>query len=291
MSEISEQAEGRLDNLENIEPLLGSLRVLSLSTMQMALNRKEHLLAYKNEYYRILFQVISTLSKKERTTVLPSKADSSQAVLVILGSERGICGPYNKNLITMAQSWQAQQSKTYQILSFGTRLESLLKQSFLETDFKGSISKGSFPQYQKAHALINGWLADLKAGKLSSVEVLSFRKPPNAFYKPIISKLLPISEGLESLPGFEPEWPPPIVEGDPLPIIRQTLEHLAAIKFYELILESITAENAIRYNLLEEAKENTRALIETLTIEIQIQKRQAITQQILEMASSAGLTA
>jgi len=107
----------------------------------------------------------------------------------------------------------------------------------------------------------------------------------------MISKLLPISEGLESLPGFEPEWPPPIVEGDPLPIIRQTLEHLAAIKFYELILESITAENAIRYNLLEEAKENTRALIETLTIEIQIQKRQAITQQILEMASSAGLTA
>jgi len=291
MSEISEQAEGRLDNLENIEPLLGSLRVLSLSTMQMALNRKEHLLTYKNEYYRILFQVINALSTKDKMGILPTKTEANRAVLVILGSERGICGPYNKNLITMAQSWQAQQSQPSHILSFGTRLESLLDQSNLQTDFKGSLSKGSLPQYQKAHALINGWLADYKAGTISSVEVLSFRKPPNSFYKPQVSRLLPVTEELESIPGFEPEWPPPIVEGDPLPIIRQTLEHMAAINFYELILESITAENAIRYNLLEEAKENTRTLIETLTIEIQIQKRQAITQQILEMASSAGLTA
>ncbi len=35
-----DRAEARLENLEAIEPLLGSLRVLSLSTMQMALNKR-----------------------------------------------------------------------------------------------------------------------------------------------------------------------------------------------------------------------------------------------------------
>lgn len=37
---VLDHAETRLENLEAIEPLLGSLRVLSLSTMQMALNRQ-----------------------------------------------------------------------------------------------------------------------------------------------------------------------------------------------------------------------------------------------------------
>ncbi|NLZ26868.1 MAG: hypothetical protein GX884_04755, partial [Chloroflexi bacterium] len=45
-----DRAEARLENLEAIEPLLGSLRVLSLSTMQMALNRQQSLKEYKARF-------------------------------------------------------------------------------------------------------------------------------------------------------------------------------------------------------------------------------------------------
>lgn len=50
MSEGKERAGARLANLEAIEPLLGSLRVLSLSTMQMALNRQQSLTTYANRF-------------------------------------------------------------------------------------------------------------------------------------------------------------------------------------------------------------------------------------------------
>ncbi len=46
-----DRAEARLENLEAIEPLLGSLRVLSLSTMQMALNRQQSLKEYKGRFF------------------------------------------------------------------------------------------------------------------------------------------------------------------------------------------------------------------------------------------------
>ena len=64
MSEGKERAEARLSNLEAIEPLLGSLRVLSLSTMQMALNRQASLTEYAERFSLVAAQVRSLVGDK-----------------------------------------------------------------------------------------------------------------------------------------------------------------------------------------------------------------------------------
>ena len=290
MTEVSERAENRLDNLNNIEPLLGSLRILSLSTLQMSLNRKENLYAYKNEYDRILSQLIAALPKKTSSEKLLEKGGKGKKILVVLGSERGICGTYNKNLAGMAATWQTKQVGSGAIISFGARVQDALKKMGLIFEHQGSISQGSKPHYQKAYSMINIWLKEFNDQVLKSVEVLSFRKPSGTTYKAVITPLIPAHLNMDYHRDLTIEWPPTIIEGDPLIMIKRTIEHLTTIKFYDLILDSISAENAVRYNLLEEAKENTRELIEELTIEIQIIKRQTITQQIQEMAAGAGLT-
>lgn len=292
MSEVSERASSRLDNLENIEPLLASLRVLSLSTMQMAINRKEHLHTYKGEFLAALADMLQAVKTKDIRKILPGESSiQGSALLVILGSERGICGTFNKALVSMALEWQAAQPGEAQILSFGKRLEPLLKQTGLEFSHQPSLSQGSMPRYQKAKGFFDTWLAQFNAGDLAAVDVLSFRKASAATYKPEFFRLLPAMEPEQIDRGSHTDWPPPIIEGDPLPMVKQTYELLLALRFYELILDSIEAENAIRYNLLEEAKENTAEIIEDLKVDILMARRQAVTQQIQELAVSAGLTA
>lgn len=290
MSEISERAESRLENLKTIEPLIASLRTLSLSTMQMAINRKNLLHTYQNEYYRILANLLSMLSKKELSSLIFDTPVSDLKILVVLGSERGICGPYNRNLAALGADWQSRQSHMQRILSFGKRVKPSLTQAGVKFEHQGTLSAGSLPQYHKAHAMVNAWLQAYNQGNLFAVEVLSFRKIPLGGYKPSINTLLPITEDMESHANLASAWPPPIIEGDPLPILKRAIEHLTAIKFYELILDSIAAENAIRYSMLEEAKDNVQDLIETLSVAMQIEKRQTITQQIQELSVGAGLT-
>lgn len=292
MSEVSERAASRLDNLENIEPLLASLRILSLSTMQMALNRKAHLRTYKQEFLTTLAEMMRAVSRKDLHSILPQERSMQGAsLLVILGSERGICGTFNKTLSSMAVEWQAAAQRETQILSFGKRLEPLLRQTGLIFSHQESLAQGSLLHYQKAKTFFDTWMAQFNTGALRSVEVLSFRKASAAAYKPNFFKLLP-ALGLEQMDLTAAEdWPSPIIEGDPLPMLKRTYDLMLALQFYELILDSIEGENAIRYNLLEEAKENTNELIEELQVEILIAKRQAVTQQIQELAVSAGLTA
>ena len=61
------------------------------------------------------------------------------------------------------------------------------------------------------------------------------------------------------------------------------------IEAYQYLLESIAAENQARFRLLDEARENTSALIDELKVQAQLEKRQVMTQQIQELAVSAGL--
>ncbi len=290
MSEVSDRAESRLEKLTHIEPLLASMRVLSLSTMQMAQNRKETLFKLQERYHAILTQVVALLSRQDLVKIFPERQSEGDVVLVVLGSDRGICGTYNQKLAELVTNWQVENGNDGRIIAYGTRLEKFLNQAGLSFDFQGSLKRGSVPQYPKAHALIQTWLDAFQENSIQRVDVCAFRKVQGGFFQPKISTLLPVREKIQLQDNALADWPPVIIEGDPLPIIRQALDHLIAIDFYDLILESIIAENSIRYGLLEEAKSNTSDLIDGLSIELQMEKRQAITREILEIAASAGLT-
>jgi len=133
-------------------------------------------------------------------------------------------------------------------------------------------------------------LKDFDQSKMESLEILSFRKYKGETYKPVLTRLLPFLQESDNQIDFELDWPKPIIDSAPEQIIKRSFEHLTAISFYEIILESIAAENYFRYNLLEEAKKNIDELVDSLTTITQIAKRAAITQQIQELSVGAGLT-
>lgn len=286
MSGINERAIERLENLDNIEPLLASLRILSLSTLQMAQNRIENLRLYKNEYERALAKFVTSLPKKDAAQLFQREIKSEINELVVLGSERGICGKFNKNLAAKADEWVRTHTAPYKITAFGSRLQEDLKQAGLKFLFLGSLSQGSKPRFDMAEKFIFSRLLDHEQGKISNLFILSFRRNKASTAKTAFTYLIPTQIELpkENLS----EWPPTIIEGDGRSMAERTMQYLTVLNFYELILESIMAENDIRYNLLEEAKENVKEMMEALTIEVQMMKRQKITQQIQEIAVGAA---
>src|SRR5690606_29548583 len=113
-------------------------------------------------------------------------------------------------------------------------------------------------------------------------DVISFRRQSaGTEYKSRLTHLLPANETLEEREGREAlPWPKPIIEGDPYKLLELLNDHLVAIKFYQLILEAVAAENLFRFRLLEEAKENSSNLLEELRQSIQIEHRKDVTQQL-----------
>ena len=298
MSEGKERAEARLSNLEAIEPLLGSLRVLSLSTMQMALNRQASLSAYAERFLlvaaQVRFLVGDELEKPDVEERFDYRPAQQNQVLAVIGSSRGICGQYNKQLARLASERVGQSDGLpMRVLAFGGRVQRALTQESVKFDGRQTLGQGSQPAYDLAARLMREWSTGYQEGTLARVEVLSFRKRSiGTNYSPVFTPFLPassldIQEGeLKELP-----FPPPIIEGNPERMLKQIDRHLLAIRFYQLILDAIAAENLYRYRLLEEAKENTSDLLEELALAIQSERRKEITQQLQELLVGSGMLA
>jgi len=298
MSEGKQRAETRLANLEAIEPLLGSLRVLSLSTMQMALNRQESLSAYAERFLLVEAQVRSFAGGKLQKHVVEERLDyrtlEQHEVLAVIGSSRGICGQYNKQLARLAaEHLQTKGSLPIKVLAFGARVQRALLQEDVRFDGYDSLGQGSMPAYDLAARLMREWTTAHEGGNLAKVEILSFRKRTTSNnYSPVLTTLLPASSKDSQESAQEPlPWPAPIIEGDPERMLEKIESHLLAIRFYQLILDAIAAENLYRYRLLEEAKENTSKLLEELELAIQSERRKEITLQLQELLVGSGMLA
>lgn len=298
MSEGKERAQARLENLEAIEPLLGSLRVLSLSTMQMAQNRLESLELY-SERFTIIAAQLAQLAKPELSQPKANEAEEYKPrqvkrVLAVLGSSRGIAGQYNRQLARQARLVvDENESVPYTILAFGKRVQTSLTQEKVTFQANEALNTGSMPNYDQASKQIREWMHALKDGKLTSVDVLSFKRQSGSNdYLPMVTRLLP-QEDLVTASGISMElpFPEPIIEGEPKALLSRISDHLVAIQFYELILQAIAAENLFRYRLLEEAKENTSGLLEELRQSIQVERRKEITQQLQELLVGSGMLA
>jgi ATP synthase F1 gamma subunit len=284
--------------LEVIEPLLGSLRVLSLSTMQMALNRQASLTAYAEQFLLVAAQVRALAGDKPHQHEVEEQFDyrpvEQHEVLAIIGSSRGICGQYNKQLARVAADRLGQKNGLpTKIIAFGVRVQRALIQKGIKFDGRETLGQGSMPAYDQAAELMREWVTAYEGGTLAKVEILSFRKrTTNNSYIPVITTLLPASSKDSQESAQKPlPWPAPIIEGDPERMLERIESHLLAIHFYQLILDAIAAENLYRYRLLEEAKENTSNLLEELALAIQSERRKEITQQLQELLVGSGMLA
>ena len=300
MAEGKERAQSRLENLQAIEPLLSSLRVLSLSTMQMAMNRQKMLDQYAGRFNAVAAQVRRMVPREKQIVVQEKTVDfkptEQKQVLAVIGSTRGIVGQYNKNLAHLAREFiDNNPAEPTEVIAFGRRIHPILRQQGVTFSPRENLSSGSLPDYDVAAQLIREWNRGLEEGTLKRVTILSYKRiGANNNYQPISTELLPRKMDDFLDPEEEEEevpFPEPIVEGDPELIFEKIDSHIIAIQFYRLILDTVAAENLFRFRLLEEAKENTSNLLEELTLEVQANRRKEITQQLQELLVGSGMLA
>ena len=71
--------------------------------------------------------------------------------------------------------------------------------------------------------------------------------------------------------------------------MARIIDQLLASVLYESLLNSFVAENSARYQWMEEAEANIKRLIAELTVEVQMARRNLITQEMQELSAGAGM--
>lgn len=305
MSQDIERIESRLENIRSAEPLLGALRTISMGSWQTARRQKESVQRYAVRLKDLLAWLVPHLSDQKdrgRRKTPPSSRGSHRTVLLVVGSERGLVGGFNRLLVERA----AQQLPgpgaegaddregmppydQVELWVLGARPVRLLERRGRPPDHSLAMPATSMPPYRLADRLTRRWLAGYEAGEIDGVHVLYNAYRGVGQYEPRLVRLIPPEIEIGTGERAPEPWPPPIVETDPLGLYAQIVRQLTAISLYGLLLESATAEHSARFQLMEDATQNAERLIDELTMEMRHARRQAITEEMQQLVAGAGL--
>jgi F-type H+-transporting ATPase subunit gamma len=283
-----ERLNARLDNIEAVQPLLNAMRAISLSSRLLALNKARAAEAYHQDLQTILTLLLPRVPRSQRSPHLASHT-SIAYVLLVVGTERGLCGAFNETIAAFADQVLTRHTAAGQevrLMTLGTRIRSTLERWGRTGVWSGNLSATALPSYALAQQLATTWLADFRTRSISGVEVAYNAYRGLARYEPRCQQLLP--------PPQRPEkhaqllWPPTI-ETDARQLLSRVAELWLSATLYGILLESAAAEHSARFQLLDGASQNADRLVEELKLFLQTARQEAITSELQDLAVGSGL--
>ena len=283
----SGRAQERLENIQSVEPILSALRTVSQASMQNARRR----LQGASRYGQDLVEMASWLPEEDQGDE-PVEEAAARTLVIVLGSDRGLVGTFNNDAVDALVGKLAalgEQGDEVETWALGQRLKAPLAREEIAPDREERFAPGSVPGYQRAYDLAGLIQERVQEGGVDRVLVVFNRLVRADRARPVIEQLLPVALARYQGGGDAPDWPPPILDTDPeglrARIERQALE----VNLYRLLLTSSAAEHATRFHLLEDAAQNMDRLTEELEMEVQLMRQQAITTEMMDLITAAGL--
>jgi F-type H+-transporting ATPase subunit gamma len=293
-----ERAQARLNHIRSAAPILTALRTISLGSWKAALRQRGSVQRYGERLTAILPSLLPHLPAGRRVGLAgqrarPNDAPASERVAVlVIGSERGLCGRFNMAAAGRAGQYLAEQESAgvqVELMALGSRVSRILRRRGQPPAWTGTLSLAALPPYRLAFGLTARWLRRYEECELGAVDLVYNTYRGTGRYEPTVSRLIPARLPADG-PGSPGErWPPPIIETDPLSLYARVIEQWAAVNLYGRLLDSAAAEHSTRFQLMEAATQNADRLIEELTRIVQTARQHHITQEMQELAAGAGL--
>jgi len=270
----------RLRSIRHTQHITKAMQILAGSRLSSLTKRLESIRPYARELSRTVSRLAAMVPPFHPLLIERKK---KKICLVIITSDRGLCGAFNHNVIRRALSFIEEEHKGEVPLliivgkrgwSYFRNREYVVQEKFL--DIFRHLHRG------QAEVILKNTLPLYLAGEVDAVYLLfnSFR---SMLVQPtVVERLLPLprAKGI-SLPGeylFEPT-----LEST----LPQLFLHYLEVELYRALVESLVAEQAARLVAMEEATRNAGEMIHNLTLTLNKLRQATITEELVEVVSGA----
>ncbi|MBC7235398.1 MAG: F0F1 ATP synthase subunit gamma [Chloroflexi bacterium] len=286
-----ERVRERLENIRSVEPIISSLRTVAAGGWRQALRR----LRVAQIYVDNLSAVLATwLRPGERRPASPLVAPEGfvprRVLMVVIASERGLCGAFNNIVLEGAQALIVQQqiqSEQVRVMALGARAEAFFRRQGRDLYASQPLPITRVASLDMVRDLGATLLDALYAQEFDAIMVVYSPYQSGATAPPVSRRWLPVDPSI--LPMRAEEWLQPIIETDPQTLFQQALEEWILARLYQFIMESAASEHSARFRAMDNASNNLARMIEELTLAYHTARQHAITMEMLDLVAGSGI--
>jgi F-type H+-transporting ATPase subunit gamma len=289
MSGALKEVRNRIKSVQSTQQITKAMKMVSAAKLRRAQDAITQMRPYAQKLQEMLGNIVGNSDGSFKIALAEERA-VEKVIIIVVTSDRGLCGGYNSNLIKSAKQlikdkYAAQHAKgTVQILPIGKKgYEHFSKAGYKVINAYWDIFTGlSFDKVQAAAQYAMTAFVNKEA---DAVELIYSEFKNAATQRFVVEPFLPIPK-VEKVAGqknadfiFEP--------GKDV-LVAELMPKILNTQLFKATLDANASEHGARMTAMDKASDNANELLKSLKISYNRARQAAITTELTEIVSGAA---
>lgn len=286
------EVRNRIKSVGNTQQITKAMKMVSAAKLRKAQDKILQMRPYSNKLKEMMENIVSG---SDSNIVYANRREVKNVLLVVVTSDRGLCGGFNSNLLklsrrTIQEKYATQaQAGNVTVMPVGKKAYEYFRRLNYKTinDFWQLFSQLNFENSSASSKFLMDKFAD---GTFDAVEIIysQFKNAATQIFS--VENFLPIapvksdgnSKDIKTDFIFEPEKEE---------LINFLIPKILNTQFFKVLLDSNASEHGARMTAMDKASDNANEILKELRIMYNRARQAAITTELTEIVSGANALA
>ena len=280
----------RIESVKSTRKITKAMQMVAAAKLRRAEESAEAARPYTERFNTVMAGLAQSVGGSDSAPRLLSGTGSDKThLLVVMTSERGLCGGFNSSIVKLAKARIVSlltEGKTVKILTVGKKGREQLRRDY-EDNLVGHVDLSEVKRvgYANAQEIAADVLTRFDTGEFDVATIYFSRFESVISQEPTEQQVIPASfdvaeedAATSTLYDYEPEEEA---------ILADLLPRGVATQVFSALLENAASEQGARMTAMDNATRNAGEMIDKLTIQYNRTRQAVITSELIEIISGA----
>jgi F-type H+-transporting ATPase subunit gamma len=289
------EVRNRIGSVKTTQQITKAMKLVSASKLKRAQDRIVQMRPYSNKLNSILSNLMESLEGEDISLALNKVREPKKVLIVLITSDKGLCGGFNTNLIKATRNLLA---GTYasQLAAGNVTLIPIGKKGFdyfkkvekinINSAYQGLLNTLNFDASQEVSTTITKAFLDEEYDVIELVYAQFVNAATQVFE---VERFLPVSTlGTAKAENKTKKKNDYLFEPDKQRLLEELAPKILNTQFFRALLDTNASEHGSRMVAMDAATNNAQEMIRNLSIQYNRERQAAITKEILEIVGGAA---
>jgi len=254
------------------------------------LRRAQEALLNARPYHETLKRVADSLLGSDPEAMAPAENAQRVALILVVTSDRALCGGYNANLLRLAEETarhKVAEGLTVKFFAIGRKSLDHFRRSHAAMDGDRVNNTPRLATVGLARDLATKVIMDFRAGTIAEAGVVYSTFRSAISQRPTYEKLLPVEPPQPSADGSAAPPTDYLIEPSAADLMPVVLRSYVEASIFHALLEGEASEHGARMTAMDSATNNAVDMISRLTLEMNRARQAQITRELMDIVGGA----
>lgn len=278
----------RISSIESTQKITSSMKLVSAAKLRRAQTAIQYLRPYSEKLNEILHNLSDSATSTEGLPLFEQRAPE-KVVLVVITSNKGLCGAFNANIVKQVNSLinekyaTQHQAGNVRLICIGKKGNEQLSKLYPVIQYNETLLDN--PEFSELAAIADYLTSEFLQHNIDKVDIVYNQFLNAATQRVTVEKFLPIAHLDEGeAAGPKKDY---IIEPSPQELLEALIPKILKNQLYKTLSDSIASEHGARMISMTKATDNATEILRDLRLKYNNARQSSITNELIEIVSGA----